>query len=77
MSDSARIEYTKRGWSYIECSLCGAKHEAGRAHNGAGQAYVNAEKEEWWAKHTGVPQTRYAYTLDEEDIPELCPYAQN
>lgn len=75
--EAARKDYkTTGGWNIIECTLCGAKHNAGRAQNDAGQTYVNAEKAEWWAKHTGVPQDRYAITLQKEDVPQLCPYIQ-
>ena len=73
----ARKDYKSRGWNFIECTLCGAKHNAGRAQNGAGESYVSGEKAEWWAKHTGVPQDRYAITLEKEDIPNLCPFIKS
>lgn len=67
-------EYTAGGYRFIECSLCGARFNAGRGGNSAGMRWVAALKAEWWAKHTGIPQDRYALKLCEEDIPQLCPH---
>jgi len=73
MADNARKEYAAGGYRFIQCTKCGAKFNAGRAGNLAGINWANGLKEEWWAKHTGIPQTRYALQLCGKDIPLLCP----
>ena len=74
MADSAKREYIAGGYRFIECSLCGARFNAGRAQNYADIRWMNALKAKWWAKHTGIPQHEYAVKLRDKDIPKLCPH---
>ncbi len=67
-----RKDYVAGGYQFIECSACGLRFNAGRPGNSAGFRWSNALKAEWWAKHTGVPQTEHCLKLCEEDIPGLC-----
>jgi len=73
MINGGRKEYVAGGWQFIECTKCGARFNAGRPGNCAGGSYCSALKEEWWAKHVGISQDRYALKLSKEDTPELCP----
>lgn len=68
-----RKDYTSGGCYFIECSLCGERFNAGKGPtNSTGMRWREGFKAEWWAKHTGIPQDRYAIKLHVSEIPELC-----
>ena len=49
--DNARKDYTVAGYRFVECTLCGARHNAGRVGNSTDSRYARVYKDEWWEKH--------------------------
>lgn len=64
--------YTRGGWLFVECALCGRCYNAGRGGNGAGIRWCKALRNDWWAKHTG--QESQEVVCVSEDV-ALCPKA--
>lgn len=64
--------YTRGGWLFVECTLCGRRYNAGRGGNGAGIRWCKALRNDWWAKHTG--QESQEVVCVSEDV-ALCPKA--
>lgn len=62
--------YTKGGYRFVECALCGQRFNAGRGGNGAGIRWCNALMNDWWAKHTGQESPEVVQCADEV---KLCP----
>lgn len=64
--------YTRGGWLFAKCALCGRRYNAGRGGNGAGIRWCKALRNDWWAKHTG--QESQEVVCVSEDV-ALCPKA--
>lgn len=64
--------YTRGGWLFVKCALCGRRYNAGRGGNGAGIRWCKALRNDWWAKHTG--QESQEVVCVSEDV-ALCPKA--
>lgn len=62
--------YTKGGYRFVECALCGQRFNAGRGGNGAGIRWCNALMNDWWTKHTGQESPEVVQCADEI---KLCP----
>lgn len=61
--------YTKGGYRFVECALCGKRFNSGSGGNGAGIRWCNALRNDWWAKHTGQESPEVIHVA--EDV-ELC-----
>lgn len=70
MNERHRINYTKGGWRFVECALCGKRFNAGRPSNGPGIRWCNARRDDWWAQHTGQESPEVIHISREV---ELCP----
>ena len=47
-------KYTKNGWRFVECRLCGQRYNSGRSIGHCSSSrYQNALMNDWWARHTG------------------------
>lgn len=53
MNTEHRIIYTKGGWRFVKCALCGSRYNAGRSIGHCSSTrYQNALMNDWWARHT-------------------------
>jgi len=57
--------YTKGGWLFVECAICGKRFNAGRDGNGTGIRWYNALRNDWWAKHTGQESPEVGHVAEE------------
>lgn len=54
MDTGHMMTYTKGGWRFVGCALCGKRYNAGRSiGHCTSSRYQRALMNDWWAKHTG------------------------
>ncbi len=64
-------KYTRGGWRFAACVLCGQRYNAGRSiGHCASNRYQNALMNDWWAKHTGQESPEVVQVACQV---ELCP----
>ncbi len=64
-------KFTKAGWRFVKCALCGQRFNVGRSIGRCESSpYQQALMYDWWAKHTGQESTQVIHV---DCNVELCP----